>query len=333
MSLWCRARRLPDKGWVGAVVVAVVVLSGGCVGVVSPPTAPQPTPPTPTNATPAPAARDVTVRFCRLAANNSLFRFNAHDPLLVRSESGDLYLIATVEHGQHPLWVATDESGLEWRMDDRGYLPPEPAYDSIVRVDGRYLVYGNDYVYASDDLATGDWERVGITPQNDLGAYYDGERVHIYYERGDDTTSEFSGSGIGHASSPTGTGNWTVHDPVFTVPGPYGVGDFEVVRTGQWVVIVGDYSTSHPRYEQAVWVGDSFDGNFTMLSRPAIGPADDGSLDGYGVGDPALAALDDGRHLMVANGHPGQDGPAYLHAYVGSVGTGPTPGACASGGP
>jgi len=245
-----------------------------------------------------------------------------HDPLIIQNESEDLLLVAS-HSTKHALYRSNVTSPSNWAKQDGHYItgPYENAFDSVVYVDGRYIAYGNNRIYTATPKQTAldNWTKQTTNEFNDLGAYYDGERVHVYYEVGH--RAKYSGKAIGHATSPNGITNWTRYPPVWTAPEGWGVGDFEVEVVNDTVLLFGDYAKHHPKYEVRVWANDNFYTNFTQLETPAIEPRAENSSyeDDYGVQDVSIAHVDRDKYLMIANGHDHTDmGPA-LHYYMGTI--------------
>lgn len=269
--------------------------------------------------------------FCRPRADTKVFDFESHDPMLATAR-GVHYLVAGTA-GDQRLYRSTDPTDPDsWTLVDGDYLTDRFEFDSLIEVDGRYVAYGNSNVYTAASVATDGWtQRNSFTGFSDLGAYYDEDTglVHVYYEYGE--AAGLSGKKIGHAVSPNGVSNWTVYPPVWTAPDGYGVGDFDVVERNGTIYVFGDYDEHHPRYNVSVWVNDDPYSGFTQLDDHALTHrlGDTQYGDDYGVADPSVARLDDGRFLMLANGYANESAAATLHYYVGDVGENATvPRAC-----
>lgn len=270
---------------------------------------------------PPPETAGLQADFHRPEPDNQVFGFESHDPMLAES-NGTQYLIVGTD--TDPNLYRSDEPTEpdSWRLVDDNYLADRFEFDSLIEVGDRYVVYGNSNVYTARSLTADDWTvRNDNTGFRDLGAYYDEESglVHVYYEYG--KAAGYSGKKIGHAVSPNGVTNWTVYPPVWTAPDGFGVGDFDVVERNSRLYMFGDYDPHHPHYSASVWVNDDPYSEFTQLDTPAVAPQS-GELtisDGYGVGDPSVVRLDNGRYLMLANGYANDAGPARLHYYLGTI--------------
>lgn len=261
--------------------------------------------------------------FCRPRENTRVFAFESHDPMVAR-ENGTHYLVVGTDTDPSLYRSGSPTNPDSWTLVDADYLTDRFEFDSVVEVDGRYVVYGNGDVYTAESLATDAWTRRNDnTGFRDLGAYYDEETglVHVYYEYGD--AAGYSGKKIGHAVSPDGVTNWTVYPPVWTAPDGYGVGDFDIVERDGVLYVFGDYDPHHPRYNVSVWVNDDPYSEFTRLDDHAVTHrlGETQYDDDYGVGDPTVVRLGDGRFLVLANGYAGPSAPARLHYYVGTIGS------------
>ncbi|MUV60671.1 hypothetical protein [Halobacterium sp. CBA1126] len=268
-----------------------------------------------------PETEGLDVEFDRPEPSNQVFEFESHDPMLVE-ENDTHYLIIGTDTDPNLYRTETPTEADSWRLVDDNYLADRFEFDSLVEVGGRYVVYGNSNVYTAESLAADDWTvRNDNTGFSDLGAYRDEETgmVHVYYEYGE--AAGYSGKKIGHAVSPNGVTNWTVYPPVWTAPEGYGVGDFDIVDREGKLYVFGDYDPHHPRYNVSVWVNDDPYSEFVQLDEPAVAPhsAAPGAADDYGVGDPTVKRLENGRYLMFANGHAAETGPARLHYYLGTI--------------
>jgi len=270
---------------------------------------------------PPPETAGFHVDFDRPEPDNQVFEFESHDPMLAEA-NGTHYLVVGTDTDPNLYRSETPTKPDSWQLVDDNYLADRFEFDSLISVNGRYLVYGNSNVYTADSLPADDWTvRNDNTGFRDLGAYYDEETglVHVYYEYGN--AAGYSGKKIGHAVSPNGVTNWTVYPPVWTAPDGYGVGDFDIVEHDDRLYVLGDYDPHHPRYNVSVWVNDDPYSDFVQLDEPAVAPhsATAGASDDYGIGDPSLVRLEDGRYLLLANGYANDSGPAKLHTYVGTI--------------
>lgn len=259
--------------------------------------------------------------FRRPEPDNQVFGFESHDPMLAEA-NGTSYLVVGTDSDPNLYRSNTPTEPGSWRLVDDDYLADRFEFDSLVEIGDRYVVYGNGNVYTARSMTADDWTvRNDNTGFRDLGAYYDEESglVHVYYEYG--SAAGYSGKKIGHAVSPNGVSNWTVYPPVWTAPDGYGVGDFDIVERSDRLYVFGDYDPHHPRYNVSVWVNDDPYSGFTQLDAPAVAPqhGESTASDGYGVGDPSVLRLDNGRYLMLANGYANDTGPSRLHYYVGTI--------------
>lgn len=263
-----------------------------------------------------------SVQFTRPSSDTRVFDFWSHDPMLA-VENGTYYAIVGSDRRQLFFRSRTPTDPASWQLLDDDYLSRAYEFDSMVAVDGRYVAYADGRIYTTSSLTDDEWvRRSQYRGLRDLGAHYDEETglVHVYYEYG---VHSQSGTRIGHAVSPDGVTDWTVYPTVWTAPSGYGVGDFEVVERGDRVFLLGDYGPKHPNYDVGVWVNDDYYSPFTKLDRPAVDrrPGGTPSDDAYGIGDPAIARLGDGRYLMLANGHASASARSRLHYYVGTIET------------
>lgn len=262
-----------------------------------------------------------SIRFQRNSENSELLDRYLHDPILIRGGGDNIYLIASeAKKGNQVLYMTNTSAPTDWELVDDYYFASEKAINDIVHVQNRYIAYANDGIYTSKDIVQDNWTRERTEPPgtSDLGAYHDGERVHIYYESDLQNYSGPSGKEIGHATSPDGITNWTHYPSVFRASGEYGVGDFEVVNRGDAVLLIGDYSRTHPEYEIRIWTNDNLYTEFTMLERPAIAPrsGDTKYTDDFGVQDGTVLELENDSYIMVANGHASPRSEVRLHFYV-----------------
>jgi hypothetical protein len=262
-----------------------------------------------------------SIRFQRTSSDTELFDRHLHDPVLVRGENNTTYLIASeAKQGNQVLYATNSSAPTDWTLIDDFYLGNQMAIDDIAYARDRYIAYANSAIYTATNLSHDNWTRAGDVPPgtNDVGAYYDGERVHIYYEADTQNGSSHSGKEIGHATSPDGIGNWTHYPTVFRAPGEYSVGDFEVIIQDDAVLLFGDYSRTHPKYEIRTWANDNFYTNFTMLEDPAIEPRSGNTTytDDYAVQDGSVMKLQNGSYLLVANGHKSSSAEPRLHSYI-----------------
>lgn len=265
-----------------------------------------------------------SIRFRRPSNDTQLFDRYLHDPTLVRGENDTLYLIAAGWNGSNQVLYSADMSSpTNWELIDGHYLGNEGAIDDIVYANNRYIAYANNGIYTTADLKRDDWTRQADAPPNtnDLGAYYDGERVHIYYEENRHDVSGPSGKAIGHAISPNGITNWTRYPDVFHVSDEYVVGDFEIIALKRSILVFGDYSRKHPKYEIRIWMNDDPYTDFTLLREPAIEPRNRNTryTDDFGVQDATVIQLNGSRYLMIANGHDSLNSYVRLHYYIGQA--------------
>jgi len=269
----------------------------------------------------------VTVDFTRTPDSQFLFN-NSHDAVVLKRTNGGYSLIVH-DFGGWRFLLRTDAATVprnasEWQIVQNrvnGDHTGSVSIDSMVRVNGTYYAYQGGVAFVSEDLASERWTRQGRIPGEDHGVYHDAETglFHLFYEAGN--RSGHSGQRIGHATSPSGVGNWTVYPPVYTPPSGLKVGDFDVVKRNGVYVMFGDYTADHPKYSVSVWVNDNLYTNFTRLGN-VMTPSNEsfGTADYYGVQDPDVIENGaTGEYVMFAHGHTGESGPRYMHQFPGQI--------------
>lgn len=268
----------------------------------------------------------ISVNFTR-SSDSTVFYYNSHDAIIMERPDGGYSLIVHNSNERRLLFgsdmtTVPSESGQWQPMTTRVNGDTSGgSIDTMVRVNGTYYAYQDSSVYLSRNISSEDWTHASdCPPANDHGIYYDDETglFHLFYEAGN--RSEHSGERIGHATSPNGVNNWTIHQPIYTPPAGYKVGDFDIVERNGVYLLFGDYTQDHPEYEVAVWANDNLYTNFTRIGT-AMAPSDAGSgtLDGHGVQDPMVIANGSSRYVLFAHGHTGDTGPRYLHRYDGRI--------------
>jgi len=265
-----------------------------------------------------------SIRFNRSSNTTQLFNRPLHDAVLIRGSNDSLYLIADDERANNQVLYTTNVSSpTKWELIDNNYLGEVGAVDDVVYTGTRYIAYANNGIYTTKELERDNWTLQRSNPRftNDLGAYYDGERVHIYYEADKENVSGPSGAAIGHAVSADGIDNWTHYPPVFRSENEYVVGDFEVHPLNDSFLLFGDYSRKHPKYEVRVWVNDNLYTEFRMLPDPAMTPRSGNTThtDDYGVQDATITRISNNRYLLITNGHQTESNEVYLHYYIGRI--------------
>jgi len=237
--------------------------------------------------------------------NSSIFPGVSHDNVLFR-QNGDVYLLSQFNcanllrlDGDN----LTNASAWEVVESEGVFYPqkrPGRSIDTMISVDGRWYAYTKNWTYTSDSLS-GNWSLYRTpTGIDDTGAYYENGTFHLLYEAGN--TTGLSGSQIGHATSPTGVNNWTVHGPVWTSRGDVKTGDYDIVRHDGLYLIFADQSRGHPNYTISLFATESLSSNLTHVGTVARPFRDSEVQPERGIQDPTVI-YDDERDRFVLFAH------------------------------
>ncbi|WP_135366162.1 glycoside hydrolase family protein [Halosimplex halophilum] len=271
----------------------------------------------------------VEVNMTRPRDWNVVFQYNSHDPVVFRTSDGP-YLLVHVADDRRFLFEGTSSfpgpTGGSWKPVDADFMSgvTGSSVDTGLRVGDRYYAYRDGRVHVTSDLTADGWTVCNtLSFPRDPGVFYDDatDRFHMFYEAG--PKSNHSGAQIGHASSPNGVTNWTVHGPVYTAPPEYGVGDFTVAEHDDRYVILGDYVREHPNYSVAAWTTTALGANLTFQGTVLEPRRNDSTArDSLGVQDPEIEHLVGDRYAVFAHGHVGRRAPRWLHYYEATISIG-----------
>lgn len=264
--------------------------------------------------------------------DNKIFDYKTHDPLLIQ-ENNTSYLIVGSEETQKLYKSNNITNRTSWKLVDGNYLRSIFEADDVVQTENRITIYTGSSVYTTNEpIEKDNWTRennsyiseksVYYDQFGDSGIYYDSinDTYHLYYEKGN--KADFSGVAIGHAVSNNGIDNWKIYPEVWNSTGSeYGVGDFDIIKRNNTIIMFGDYDKKHPKYSVAVWTNNNPYTKFKKSNESAIKPrnSSDSYDDNYGVGDPEVVNTNNDEYIIFANGYHNSSNKAKLHYYTGYI--------------